>query len=130
MKPTSASDAPSTADTFNALNRALGDFGFDNESSAFISTSVLRQQSAFTLKLTQQRDAFEACIESFKCSAAAQMELQLVQLSVICPLANARRRPSAPCTHYLLFIAFVYFSHLARSESTRNRVRPSGQSAQ
>jgi hypothetical protein len=102
MKPTSASDTPATADTFNALNRALGDFGFDNESSAFISTSLLRQQSAFTLKLTQQRDAFEACIESFKCSAAAQMELQLVQLSVICPLANARCRPSAACTHYVL----------------------------
>jgi hypothetical protein len=35
--------------------------------------------------MTQQRQAFEACIESFKCSAAAQMELQLVQLSVSLP---------------------------------------------
>jgi hypothetical protein len=84
---------PAAADasaTFNILNRELGEYGFDNESSAFISTSLLRQHSAFTLKLTQQRDAFEACIESFKCSAAAQMELQLLQLSVIFPFIEGR----------------------------------------
>jgi hypothetical protein len=39
--------------------------------------------------MTQQRQAFEACIESFKCSAAAQMELQLVQLSVSLPFLAA-----------------------------------------
>jgi hypothetical protein len=47
----------------------------------------MQQQSAFAQKIAQQRQAFESCIESFKCSAAAQMELQLVQLSVTIPLA-------------------------------------------
>ncbi len=80
----SAGAAPSaTADAFKALGQSLSTYGFDNESAAFISTSLLQQQNAFTLKMTQQRQAFEACIESFKRSAAAQMELQLVQLSVI-----------------------------------------------
>ena len=77
--PQSAAD-PATLT--NAIVRVVSEYGFDNESSAFIATALLRQQSNFTLKMTQQREAFEACIESFKSSAAAQMELQLVQLSV------------------------------------------------
>jgi hypothetical protein len=88
----------------------LGEYGFDNESSSFISTSLLRQQSAFTLKLTQQRDAFEACIESFKSSAAAQMELQLMQLSVTFP----SRMPAL-----LKSAAAFELPHLVCSESTR-----------
>ncbi len=66
----------------NGLVRIVSEYGFDAESSAFIAASLMRQQASFTLQMTQQRQAFEACIESFKSSAAAQMQLQLVQLSV------------------------------------------------
>jgi hypothetical protein len=91
--PNSNAAASTDPALFNALNLVLSEYGFDNESSAFISTCLLQQQSAFTLKMAQQRQAFDACIESFKCSAAAQMELQLVQLSVIHPFHSLRPAP-------------------------------------
>ncbi len=121
MKPPSSSDV--SAATLNALNCVLGDYGFDHESSAFISTSLLRQQSAFTLKLAQQREAFEACIESFKCSAAAQMELQLLQLSVSF-IPSWAPAPICSC-----WPACSFFSLLV-PEITRSRVGPGRKIAQ
>lgn len=113
-------NAPASTDStlFNAINRVLSEYGFDNESSAFISTCLLQQQSAFTLKMTQQRQAFDACIESFKCSAAAQMELQLVQLSVIHPF------------HSIPFSSSSCKTHHVATESARKRVYSNCQGSQ